>query len=257
MKRRVISLVMVLVALCTLLTACGPKSTSEILTEALEKTEALDSVAAKMELRIDLLDTGMPWSIPITVDMKAKDLKSENPTLSTVISTTMFGQSMEIEMYQEDQWAYMVMDDTKYKAKVEDVQGQYDFAENIDDLLQELPDALLEAVTLVKNDDGSQTATIAVPGGQFADIYEDFIEGLDTGSGMDVSTVKISDAVVTITIANGYVTVYDMGFNMEMTAEGVTSNTEVTAKITFDNPGGAVEITPPEGYKDFTEQDLG
>lgn len=254
MKRRMISLVMVLLILCGLLTACGQQSTAEVLDAALDKTAALDAMSARMEIGMDMTSDGITMSIPMTIDLKAKDVKSDDPIIWVLMSTEMLGQSLEVEVYQEDHWAYMVTAGMKYKTKAEDAADEFDYA---DDMLQELPEALLEGVELVKNDDGSQTAAISVPDGQFADIYDDFIESIYSGAEVDVSQLQISNAVVTITVDDGYVTVYDMAFTMEMTVEGVTTKTEVTASITFDDPGGAVEITPPEGYQDFEEQDLG
>lgn len=259
MKKRVISFVMAICVLCGLLAACGEepvvkeKTTAEVISEALEKTEALDNISAKMDIEVNMSAEGISMSIPMKIDLKAKNMKSDDPLVYAKIGMSMLGQSIDMEMYQEGQWAYMVMGDMKYKAKTDEATGITDNAGN---MLKDLPDTLLENVTFVKNEDGSQTATIAVPDDQFAGIYEDFIKGLNTGTEVDISKVKIMDAVVKITVANGYVTVYDMSFKMDMTAEGVEAAAEVKANITYDNPGGVVEITPPQGYKDFEEQGI-
>ena len=63
--------------------------------------------------------------------------------------------------------------------------------------------------------------------------------------------MQINDAVAKLTVAIGYVTSYDLSFTMEITMEGITSSAEATAAITYENPGQAVTITPPEGYQSF------
>lgn len=257
MKKRILSLALALCMLCALLTACGEpakeKTTAEILSEAVEKTEVLDSVSAQMKIEMEMEAEGISMSIPMSIDLKCKDAKSENPTIWVRLNTELFGQSMEIEVYQEDQWSYMVMGDMKYKSKSEDATDEFDYS---DDILKDLPDELLEGVAPVKNEDGSQTITISVPDDKFAEIYNDLIESINTDESVDLSQIKISDAVVKITVNNGYIIVYDMSFVMEMTVEDVTTKTEVKASITYDNPGEPVEITPPEGYKDFEEQEI-
>lgn len=250
MKKRVLSFVVALLVLCSLLTGCGQQSTAEVLEAALEKTEALDSVSAQMKIEMEMEAEGISMSIPMTIDLKCKNATSENPIIWAKLATEMFGQSVEIEVYQEDQWVYMVAGDMKYKTKSEDATDEFDYS---DDILQELPEELLEGVELVKNDDGSQSATVSIPGEMFTEVYGDLVESILSDDSVELSQIKISDAVVKITVDKEYVAAYDLSFVMEMTSDGVEVKTEAKASITFDDPGGAVEITPPEGYKDFEE----
>lgn len=266
MKKRLISLLLALTILCTgiLFTGCGnektpeetkDKTTFEIINEALEKTENLESMAAEMKMEMNMAAEGMTMSIPMTMKLKAKDMKSESPIISMVVSMTMLGQDIDIEMYQEGQWAYMVMGDMKYKANAEDMESEYDYTEITDDMFQQIPEELLKDVELVKAEDGSQSVTIALPAEKFAEIYDDYIESVNSDTEIDLGEMTITDPVVKITIANGYVTVYDISFKMEMTVEGVSSSTEVKTTLTYENPGQEVTITPPEGYQEFEEVD--
>lgn len=267
MKKRLISLLLALTILCTgvLFTGCGnenvpeetkAKTAFEIINEAVQKTEDLESMAAQMKMEMNMAAEGMTISVPMTIKLKAKDMKSDDPVISMVVSMSMLGQNIDIELYQEDQWAYMVMGDMKYKTSAKDMESEYDYAESADDMLQKIPEELLKDVQLVKAEDGSQSVTIAFPEEKFAEIYDDFIESVKSDdTEADIGEVKISDAVVKITIANGYVTVYDLAFTMEVTVEGVSSSTEVKATLTFEDPGQEVTITPPEGYQEFEEMD--
>lgn len=266
MKRRLLSLLLAMMVLCTgvLFTACVKEgapdetespSVSDVINGALEKTQNLDSIAAEMKMEMNMAMEGMTMSVPMTAKIKAKDIRGESPVISAVISMEMFGESIDIEMYQEGQWAYIAMDDMKYKASVEDMGAEYDYADDVTDMLQKIPEELLADAELVKAEDGSQTVTISFPEEKFAEIYNDFIEGVNSDTETDVEDMKMSDTVVKITVNNGYVTVYDIAFTMEMAVEEATSQIEVKATLTYGNPGEAVTVTPLEGYQDFEEMD--
>lgn len=250
MKNRVLTLLLTLLFMCSLCTGCGSSASAHsVIQSAMEKTQALDSMAAEMKMEMTMSANGMTLSMPITVNIKAKDIKSDDPVVFTKLSLTMLGQSLDAEMYQENEWSYVVMGDTKYKTQAENRVDEYDYS---DEILQDIPEVLLENVEMVKGEDGSATATISIPGEQFTQIYEELIETLNE-SVSEEAEVVISDAVVKITVANGYISVYDMAFNMEVTVDDTSSTMDVKASVSYENPGQDVEITPPEGYQDFEE----
>lgn len=264
MKRRMIALLLALTLLCTgvLFTGCGNgkapegekgQSAFNVINTALEKTRNLDSMNAQMKMEMNVSAGGISMSIPITMNMKAKGMKSASPVISLDISMSFFGQTVAFEIYQEGNWVYMVMGDMKYKAPAESAGEDLDYTENFDEILKKIPESVLKDVELVKAADGSQTATIPFPAEMFGEIYEDIIESMGSEAGMDLEDMQISDAVVKITVADGYITVYDLSFKMGMTVEGVSTSAEAKATITYDNPGKDVTITPPEGYQSFEE----
>ena len=265
MKKRVVALLLALVVLCTgvMLTACGgneappetvaKKSVADVINEAMEKTGALDEMSAVMKMEMNMAAEGMTMSIPITAKMKAKDLGGENMIMSVAMTMSMFGQDINIEMYQEGQWAYVVMGDMKYKSDIQALEGEFDYTDSANDMLKEIPEELLKDVEPVTAEDGSQTVTVAFPAEKFAEVYSDLIQEMNSETGTEVGEMKISDAVVTVTMAEGYVTVCDVAFTMDMTVEDVSTTTEAKATITYEDPGQPVTITPPEGYQDFEE----
>ncbi len=268
MKKRIVALLLAVTVLFTgvMLTACGdneenpavatPKSTAEVINAALKKTSDLDSMSATMKMEMDMSMQGMTMSVPITAKIKVKDAKSDNAVVSVAMSMSMLGQELEIEMYQEGQWAYVVMGDMKYKCSAEDMKGELDYADSANDMLKEIPEELLKDVQLVQTEDGSQTATIPFPAEKFAELYEDLIESMNSETGTNIGEMKISDAVVTITMAGDYATGCDIAFTMDMTVEGISTTTKAKAMVTYENPGQQVTITPPAGYQDFEEMDL-
>ncbi len=265
MKKRIIALLLAFTLLCTgvVLTACGDKeeaptqkSVAEVINGALRKTGDLDSMSAEMKMEMNMAMEGMTMSVPITAKIKVKDANSDNTVASIAMTMSMLGQNLDIEVYQEGQWAYMVMGDMKYKTAIEDMEGELDYADSANDMLKEIPEVLLKDVELVTAEDGSQTATIPFPAEKFAEIYDDLIEDVNSETGVEMGEMKISDAVVTITVAEGYVTVCDIAFTMDMTVEGVNSTTKAKATLTYENPGQQVTITPPAGYQDFKEVNM-
>ena len=265
--KKMVSWFLALVVLCTgvMLTGCDngkpasgsvDKSVAVVIKEALKKNQNLDAMSAEMKMQMDMATEGMTMSVPITAKIKAKNLKSDNTTSLVDVTMSMLGQEMAMGMYQEGQWAYVVMGDVKYKSNLEDMQGEMDYADSAKDMLREIPEDLLEGVKLVKAEDGSQTATISFPREKFSEIYNELIEDVLSETGTEMGETKISNAVVAITMANGFVTVYDVAFTVEMTVEGVSSTTKAKVTLTYENPGQDVTITPPEGYQDFEELDM-
>lgn len=266
MKKRIVSLFLVLVVLCSgmMLAGCeekdkektpstDDKSTALVINEALNKNANLDSMSAVMKMEIDMESEGMTMSLPITANIKAKNLKSDNAITFVDMKTSVLGQEIALEMYQEGQWAYIVMDDVKYKSSIENLQGEADYANTAKNMLKEIPEDILKDVKLVKAEDGSQTATIYFSEEKFLEIYDSLIKDAVSQAGTETENLKISDMTSTITIANGFVTVHEIAFKMDATVEDISFTTEVKVTLTYENIGQEVTITPPEDYQNFEE----
>lgn len=255
--KRIISLVLALcvVCMCGVLVSCETESTFSVISTALDNTQALDYMDATMEMEINMESQGTTMSIPMTADIKANNLKSDNPVMSTEISMSMLGMTVDMKMYQEGEWAYYDALGMKYKTKITEETSEYDYSDDVDSMVQDLPEELLENIELVKSEDGSVTVTVAVPDEQFADIYDDYIDSLNSTTGYEDGDITITNAKVSITVKDEYLAVYDMSFNMNIDIEGVSSTADVTTKVTYNNPGEKVTVTPPEGYKDYKEMD--
>jgi hypothetical protein len=254
--KKIISICLLVCILCTcLLSACArAKTPFETVNEAIQKTQALDSMAATMKMEMNMAMEGMTLSIPITAEIKATGLKSETPVISTAMSTSMLGQKMDIDVYQEGTWAYVSMEGFNYKMDTSKQEAEYDFSGDLEDMLQSLPEDLFKEIQLEKHDDGSVSVTIPIPEDVFSQIYGDMIANMNNTAGLDTTLdVKIENAVVKITVANNYISLYEMEFSMTMDVQGITTKTDVTASIEYTNPGAPVTITPPEGYQDFKE----
>lgn len=257
MKKRIVSLALIFCILCISLTLTACKeSTFSIVSKALDKTENLESMHAEMSLEMNMAMDGMTLSIPITADIKATGIHGDSPVISTDIAMSMFGQNVETEMYQEGEWTYMIIDDMKYKTKVSDGESEFDYSDDVNNMIQEIPEELFKNVDAINGNDGSMTVTIPIPDEFFSDIYSDFVDDINSSTGVEGTDVKIKDAIVKITVLNGYISVYDMEFKMDMTVYDVATTTDVKASVTYKDPGKEITITPPEGYQSFEELDL-
>lgn len=271
--KKIISLFLTLAVLCTgmVLAGCeseadkskankseaGKTSVAAVINNAIKKSYNLDSISAVMKMEMNMKMQGMDLSIPLTANIKAKNVNGDDIIAYIDMKMSMLGQEAVMQMYQEGGWTYMVMQDVKYKSKTDEMQGQMDYATSVKDILQEIPEELLKDVKIVKGEGGRQTVTISVSGDKFTELYGDVIDSVNSTNGVGDAEVKVSNAVIKITEVDGFVLEYDLDFSMDMEIEGVSASTEVKMSLTFDEPGKDVVITPPEGYQDFEELDDG
>ena len=252
------SLILIVLSLLMMLSlaSCNKETTSEIINNAVKKTNALKEYEAKMDIVIDMSMAGMTMNIPMNVVTKVKNADTDTPTVLATTKTSVFGQEITTETYMDDEYVYVSMDGEGYKMSIEDSDGEYDYASDIDDMLKNLPNDLIENIELTKNNDGSLTLNVNIPKEAFVEIFDDFVEDMNEASGgASIDGVEISNCKVAITVKDDYIKNYDISFNMEMTVEGMKTNSCVTAKMEFVNPGNAVTITPMDGYESFEEFD--
>ncbi|MBQ7336989.1 MAG: hypothetical protein IJW40_00890 [Clostridia bacterium] len=256
-----LSLMLALLLICSTLVACGKPTTFEVVTDAVNKTLALDSISATMEMTMDMemASLGTSVEVPMTTTIKASGLQSDAPVILTELTMSMMGIEMETVNYVEGEYMYMTMLGESYKVKMEDM-TDYDGMNDIDNLIKALPEALLSEIEATENADGTKTVKVEVPNDMLDTIYGELLAQVQQSAaeGATVDSCNITEAAVEITIdKDGYISVYDMSFLMEMgmSVEGFSMDVsaDVEAKVTYENPGEPVTVTPPEGYQDFPE----
>ena len=262
--KKLISLLLVLCLACTaMMISCAkdpatnddppaekPLTPAEQVSEAIKKIDALSDIDFDMNMDIKMNVSGTEMEIPVKMNYKIKGVHAENPVIYNKTEMTMMGETMVTETYVEGEWAYMVMDDIKYKMKAEDA----DMDISTDDMLKDLPEEIMKTAETVENADGSITMKVSVPADKFGEIFDEMIEGMNSSmGGSEVDEIKLNNASVETTIKDGYVISYIIGYDMEMSMMGETVTAQATASITFNNVGKEVTITFPEGYKDFEE----
>lgn len=261
MKKRLFALflAMCLSVVGVLLSSCQREPTAEeLLNKASEKTAALESYSAVMDMKINMNIMGISMDVPMTVDMKVKNLQP-NPTVLAKYNMSMFGQDIAMDLYMEDGWMYLSMQGTdftegqQYKTNYDEVMDEYDFTGDMQDLMQDIPEDLLADVVPVKNDDGSRTVTVSIPDDVFDEVFTDLIAEMGEVSGA-VGDVAIKDAVMEATVLkSGYYSDYKVEFTMTMNVSGMETDCSASVSVHFNDPGTKVEVTPPEGYQDYPE----
>lgn len=251
--KKIVSLILILCLASMLFVGCSTKTPAEQIAEALDKTQALDSMDAEMTMTVTVAAQGFTMEIPMTMDIKGEALQSDAPKMKIDMSMTMLEQTAKMEMYMEGDWAYYVMDGYKYKVKISELESEEDYSESVGSLLQDLPDDLLKDIELEEKSDGSKSVTIEIAADKFADLFEEIMEDMNSSTGTGTGAAEITDCSVTLTLKDGYITEYAMSYDMEMTVEGIAFTGSAEASISYKNPGTKVTVTPPEGYKDFEE----
>lgn len=249
------SLLLVLGLLCSLPLSLGScaKKPAAIVVEALAKTAALEEYEAEMVMKVVMEVNGEKVEIPVEMDMKVKDAKSDHPKAFVEMEMEVMGTGVNTDVYVEGEWAYISMGAIQYKAKAEDAGMEPTYSE---DMLKEIPSEILETAEVVENADGSVTLSMNVPEDMFEDIFDEMIESMNETAGASFTDLKLKDTHVKITVKDGYVTVYTMDYTMEMTVMGSTMEAQASAVMTYKNIGLPVTITPPENYQNFPENPL-
>lgn len=264
-KLQIISWIIGLVMLCSLI-SCGEPTTFEIVNDAIIKTQQLDSMQATTELNMDmkmnLFGIKVPMEIPIKMDIKASGLQSENPVMNMGMSFEIIGQEIAMDAYLEGEYLYMDVLGERAKVKAADMGSMYDARAQIEGTLQQIPEELLTDIVAHEKSDGSKAVELTVPAEQLQTLYGELLGAVQgtAAEGSPVSDLVISDAEVEVIIdAEGYVSLYALTFELEMTVgegdEAVDCEVEVEMKVTYKNPGQPVTVTPPEGYQDYPEVD--
>lgn len=266
MKKRIVSAVLSVLLICSmlLLTSCGRLTAFSLVSDALEKTNNLDSMQAKMTMDMSISTEGMTLDIPVVYDTKAAGLKSENPVSSTEMTMSVLGQEVAVDIYTEGGYFYMTAEGESVKMKAGEDTEDYDGVEMIDDMMKAVPEDILTDVVIVNNEDGTSTVTTAVSEEVFSELYGDIVDSVGdiAADGSEIGEVTLSDANIEITVnKDGYVSLYKMNFVVKMTVSaGDTAmdfTADVAATVEYVDPGKEVTVTPPDGYKDFTELDAG
>lgn len=254
--KKVLSLILCLCLLASCLAGCEFRSTFQIITEAVEKTRALDSVAVVMDMKVELSMEGMSLSIPVTADVKASGLQGDAPVSRSTITSTFMGQELDIDMYQEGEWAYLSTAGMKMKMNFAEAEteNEYDYTDDMANLIQALPEDILKDLDLTRNEDGSLSITVLLSGEAFTQLYGELLADMNASVGVDVGVeTTVKDATVSITMADGYITQYDVAFGTTTTVQDMAAECIFSVGIRYTDPGTPVTVIPPEGYQDYTD----
>jgi len=252
--KRILSLILALTMIFAVLsmTACG-EGVAETVENAIEKTEELDSYDATVEIKASLKTGNAVIEVPMTVVVKACGMDGENERVYAKSNMKIPGAELVTETYIENDIAYVITGNKKYKINLEkyDDSIKYDYAEFIEELMQDLPEELFANAEFVKGDNG-KTVSVDIPDKAFGEIFDDLYEYIGkTAIGSDTAAVAASGAKASITVSKGYVREYLMKYTMKVGVKESAFSGEVEVKLSFNNIGKSVSVTAPEGYESF------
>lgn len=202
-------------------------------------------------------------------DVMGVDLDS-NPVYLLYYDTTIFGTTVNTEVYYADNVAYVDTGDSRYKQTL-----------SFDELMEEhggpvlQMDDLEQFMKLAKEDFDVATTTseggitkisVTLPGEKFQNIIADYFQntmGSSGSFGMYTENLTLSDLVMTFSLNQenyftGMTLDTDITLNMDSSASLYSHGNRsfsmaLKMEITFNNPGSPVEIVPPNGLDQYKE----
>ncbi len=253
MKKKILSLTLVV---CLLLgtmvfASCNKKTLADVISEAIENTQKLDSYAADLEMNMKMDMQGVSMDVPMTISLEVEGQTTESPKLKGSISMTMLEQTVTTDMYSDGEWTYMVLMGQGMKMKSEEADS--DYAETANMMLKQLPQSVFVDKEFTENADGSLTFTTDLSSEMFNEIFSEFAnEMIASNLGEEGAEVEFGDAKITITVADGYIKEYVMEYTMAMDVQGVAADVAVVTSLNYTKYSG-VTVTFPEGYENFEE----
>ena len=279
--KKAAALALVLCVLAALVSSCGDgkKTAVEELIEqvtaysltsrAVEKTRALESFDAMLDVKIKTNIAGADLTVPIKTNVKAAGLKDRVPVYYTCADTSAVGGAAKSESFYEGNWCYSVNAGVGTKKRVEGGGAVCEAVETINSIQQVLPAMLLVDVTIEDGEDGLKTVSVPIPDDTFEELFNEFVDEMtvETVNGAlegaaEITSYRGYNATVRIAVSKeGYVKSYALNFDLDVTANvtiiflktTTTLTANVDAELTYTDPGTPVTIAFPEGYKDFPE----
>ena len=234
-----------------------------IVYSAMQKTKALDSAHMILEMKSGVSVAGVSLSVPMEYDIKAVGLTGDSPKMNMTVKMDVLGVDLDMDFYIEDGYYYMTYLGQNLKFKAESMEEYNGFGQ-IASVMPDLNEIYFTDIPVTKNWDGSKTVTISLSNEAFQSIFGELISsaGSSASQGAAIESVMVSDATVKITVdKSGYIKSYKVSFDMSMSVgvngASTTSSVFTEAEVTYVNPGKAVTVTPPAGYKNFPEADFG
>ncbi len=247
-----------------------PEQLAKALSDAINKTLALESIDSKVENSYTENQDGLTYSEGSTVNLKVEDKTAENVVFAADGYEMTFGEKIPMYVAFIDGYVYMSEGGIKMKLTLDEMIMMGMIEEGEDplkamtqsdtDAFIALPAEVLGGVNGKPNDDGSLTYEISLSDEQFKKCYESYVESLieQIAYGSEVESYSFTESKVIITVdSDGYVVYYSIENKLNISydtygdGEFVESNVTSVNKLTINNPGKTVKVTPPEDIDSY------
>ena len=265
--KKLLSLTLAVLMLMTLMSCTPKKKTAyEILSEAAEKMEKLDSFDMSTDINIAMTTQGFTFEIPASIEIKASGIQSDAPEAYVYIDLSYVGMTISFEVYVADGYLYYAAMGTSGKVNLGDIsdENSNESTFDLDSYMEEYDNMLkvsLEESVVQENEDGSKTVTYTIKKDQAISLIDKLITemtGEEAAEEVRETLNQISDIKISQTVnKDGYISAGDMEYAFAVEgvsgADSVDLNLEFDMSLTLNNPGEPVEVTPMDGYESFEE----
>ena len=236
MKNKIVASLLVLSMLFVgiMLTGCS-KSAAEVIEPAFNNTKALKSYSATMVISVksDNDFNKVDDSTTSQIELNGKKM---------YVKTGVTGNDKMTELYTDGEWVYSYASKMGNKKKVSD-DNKLTYAEELKKLFIAPTAESLAEIEMVENEDGSQSATIAIDKETLNKNYNEYVSGISVFKASNLP-IDLYDGKLEITVNEaGYVTAYKVTCKTDRTWIGNQLVHDITFDITFDNPGADITVT--------------
>lgn len=250
MKKRILGLV--LVVCVTLLTAScagfSPKSAGyDAMKQAVEQFNARSDAAVQLEVGMEIDVMGSSISLPISVEYKGKDRKSETPLSYAKMTYSLLGQTVVNEIYEYDGYTYTVAPTGNTKAPT--VGSVSVFGTLADSLLQLDAEAVNKQGFTAKGN--TLTLEMKVPEAEALNVFTSAINSTSSVTDATAASTTVSNGSVAVTLKDGELESFTFRFDMDAEVAGAKTTYHMTYTARCSAPGETVAVTLPEGCENF------
>lgn len=260
MKKITSLLLAVLLLLSAMMfTSCEHAEAYMAFTDAMKKTDSLDSYECNIKIDQQISAQGLYSSISAAAgytseyNIKASGLNSDTPAYCGTMRVGFGSQKLDVSVYNKDGYAYYVIGQKKIKSDIKSaVSIDYNLSDMIDRITVELPEDVLKDVELIKNSDGTKTINLALSTEQFIASFKQLSEYVSVTDNTSIDDIRLSIIIT----ADGYISRFTITFkaDVQFATYGIPSiSTLITAEVEYVNPGTPVEVKLPDDLNDYTE----
>ncbi len=279
MKKRILALTLLVITVISVFafTSCKEKTTYEIVSEAITKTLALESLDLDFDEYAKTITQLAGQSVAVTVEsnheMQIVDFNSKNSKFDISSVTTVSGQGVRSETYYDGNDYYVESNGTKTKIEGDSEDASLlNSVNNVKTLIMQIPEELLAEIELTENEEnGTKALELEIEDAKFKEIFEDYIDlqkdAIDKqydGKYGDIVLKNVTNGKISIVVnEDGYLDSYTVSSKMIFTMDYSVGKLEYDIRISvdsessfnFNNPGEKVTIEAPEDIDDYKLQE--
>lgn len=249
MKKKILSTIICVAMAMSCLSGCGKQDPKEELSKVMEQASKVADIDMTSSMQISMEARGEKFDMPMQMDIKTKDSKSDDISMEMGVNVEVNGQEVEMETYYSKGYYYMDSSGTKvkYAMDVADIKKQLESSMNY----QEMTSDMFQEVSLEKQGDHK---IFSFKGNldKMSSYLEKSLASLENAMDQDF-TYQFSDVDGTITVdKNDEMKELTLNFGMDLTMQEQKISATVTSTNTINATGEAVQLDLPD-FEEYQE----